>query len=221
MSVSSIVSASSASSSSSTSVQAPIDVDEDFVADADLIAASVIDETIPSTSYAHLTNTSGDAISTVQDEIPDDSTLVHDPNSDIKNNITGEEQVVASMVSVSINELQNVTGHDDDGDNDDEQVTHDQAIDILEWGPVPEQQISTNAEGDENVTHDQVIDILEWEPVPKQQISTNTEGQIDVLNDNMEHANIDQEMNVSCSENTETYRSRANVGKVKRKIFNN
>ena len=95
------------------------------------------------------------------------------------------------MGSVSINELQSVTGHDDDGDNDDEHVTHDQAIDILER-----------------------------EPVPKQQILTNAEGGIDVLNDNMEHANVDQEMNASCSENTETHR-RANVGKVKRKIFNN
>ena len=96
------------------------------------------------------------------------------------------------MGSVSINELQNVTGHDDDGDNNDEHVIDDQATDILEWEPVPEQQISTNAEGG-----------------------------IDVVNDNMEHANVDQEMNVSCSENTETHRRRANVGKVKRKIFNN
>ena len=125
------------------------------------------------------------------------------------------------MGSVSINELQNVTGHDDDGDNNDEHVTHDQTIDILEQEPVPEQQISTNAEGDKHVTHDQAIDILEWEPVPEQQISTNAEGGLDVVNDNMEHANVDQEMNVSCSENTETHRRKANVGKVKRKIFNN
>ena len=180
-------------------------MDEDFVADADLIAASVIDETMPSTPHVHLMNTSGDAISIVQDGIPDDSTLVHDPNDDIKKkDITGEERVVAPMGSVSNNELQNVTGHDDDGDNDDEHVTHDQAIDMLEWELVPEQQISTNTEGDEHVTHDQAIDILEWEPVPKQQISTNAEGGIDVVNDNMEHSNVDQEMNISCSENTNT-----------------
>ena len=174
-------------------------MDEEFVADVDLIAASVIDETVPPTSHAHLMNNSDDTISIVQDEIPDDSTLVHNPNSDIKSDITGEEQVVAPMGSVSINELQNVTGCDDDGDNNDEHVTHDQAIDILEQEPVPEQQISTNAEGDKHVTHEQAIDTLEWKPVPKQQISTNAEGGIDVVNDNMEHANVDQEMNVSCS----------------------
>ena len=50
MSVSPGVSASSASGSSSTSLQAQIDVDEDFVTDADLIAASVMSEAMPSTS---------------------------------------------------------------------------------------------------------------------------------------------------------------------------
>ena len=59
------VSASSASGSSSVSVQAQINVDEDFVADVDLIAASVIGEAMPSTSHVHLTNSSGDGISIV------------------------------------------------------------------------------------------------------------------------------------------------------------
>ena len=69
MCVSPGVSASSASASSSTSVQAKIDVDEDFVADADLIAASVMGEAIPSTSHVHITNSSGDRISIVQAKI--------------------------------------------------------------------------------------------------------------------------------------------------------
>ena len=79
MSMSPGVSASSASGSSSTSVQAQIDVDEDFVADADLIAASVMGEAMPSTSHVHLTNSSGDGISIVQAKISDDSTLAHVP----------------------------------------------------------------------------------------------------------------------------------------------
>ena len=84
MCVSPGVSASSASASSSTSVQAQIDMDEDSVADADLIAASVMGEAMPSTSYVHLMNSSGDGISIVQAKMSDDSTLAHVPNSDTK-----------------------------------------------------------------------------------------------------------------------------------------
>ena len=134
MCVSPGVSASSASASSSTLVQAQIDVDEDFVADADLIAASIMGEAMPSTSHVHLTNSSGDGISIVQAKISDDSTLAHVPNSDTKTDIVVEQQVVVPMESVSISELENVTCTDDGADNDDEHVTHDQALGILETG---------------------------------------------------------------------------------------
>ena len=51
------------------------------------------------------------------------------------------------MESVSISELENVTCTDDGADNDDEHVTIDQALGILEQEPVQEQQISTDGEG--------------------------------------------------------------------------
>ena len=189
MCVSPGVSASSASASSSTSMQAQIDVDEDFVADADLIAASVMGEAMPSTSHDHLMNSSVDGISIFQTKILDDSTLADVANSDTKTDIVVEQQVVAPMESVSINELENVTCTDDGADNDDEHVTHDQALGILEEEPVQEQQISTNGEGG-----------------------------INVFNDDMQHANVDQEINVSSDGNKQTCRRKANVGKVKRKI---
>ena len=94
------------------------------------------------------------------------------------------------MESVSTSELENVIGTGDGGGNDDEHVTHDQAFGILEQEPVQEQQISTDAKGG-----------------------------INVVNDNMQHANVDQEINVSSGQNKETCRRKANVGKVKRKIF--
>ena len=144
----------------------------DFVADADLIAASVMGEAMPSTSHVHLTNSSGDGISIVQARILDDSTLVHVPNSDTKTDIPAEQQVVAPMESVSISELENVTCTDDGADNDDEHVTHDQALGILEQKPVQEQQISTDGEGG-----------------------------INVVNNDMQHANVDQEINVSSGGN--------------------
>ena len=169
MSVSPGVSASS--TSSSTSLQAQIDVDEDFVADADLIAASVMAEAMPST-LAH------------------DSTLACVHNSDTKTDIAEEQQVSVPMELVSISELENVTGTSDGGDNDDEQVTHDQALGILEQ-----------------------------EPVQEQQISIDDKGGINVVNDDMQHANVDEEINVSSGQNKETCRRKANVGKVKRKIF--
>ena len=53
----------------------------------------------------------------------------------------------------------------------------------------------------------------------KQQISNNAEGGINVVNDHMQHANVNQEINVSSAGNRETCRRKANVGKVKRKIF--
>ena len=237
MSVSPGVSAYSASGSSSTSLQAQIDVDEDFVADADLIAASVMGEAMPST-LAH------------------DSTLAHVHNSDTKTDIAEEQQVSTPIELVSISKLENITGTSDGGDNDDEQVTHDQVLHILEWEQVQdstlarvhnsdtktdiakEQQVSApmelvsiseleNATGtsdggdndDEQVTHDQVLGILEWEPVQEQQISINAEGAISVVNDDMQHANVDEEINVSYGWNKETCRRKANVGKVRRKIF--
>ena len=119
------VSASSASALSSTSVQAQIDMDEDFVADVDLIAASIMGEAMLSTSHVRLMNSSGDEISIVQAKISDDSTLAHVPNSDTKTDIVAEQQVVAPMESVSIGELEHVTCTDDGADNDDEHVTHD------------------------------------------------------------------------------------------------
>ena len=172
MCVSPGVSASSASGSSSTSVQVQIDVDEDFVADADLIAASLMGEAMPSTSHVHFMNSSGDGISIVQAEILENSTLEHVPNSDTKTDIMAEQQVFAQMKSVSISELENVTGTDDGGDNDDEHVTHNQALGILEQEPVQEQQISTNGQGG-----------------------------INVVNDDMQHANVNQEINVSSGGN--------------------
>ena len=100
------------------------------------------------------------------------------------------EQVVAPMQSVSISELEHVTCADDGADNDDEHVTHDQALDVLEQEPVQEQQILTNGEGG-----------------------------ISVVNDDMQHANANQEINVSSHGNKQTCRRKANGGKVKRKIF--
>ena len=144
-------------------------MDEDFVADADLLAASVMCEAIPSTS-AH------------------DSTLVCISNCDTKTDIAEEQQVVAPMESVSISELENVTGTIDGANNDDEHVTHDQALGILEQKPVEEQQISIDAEGGINVNND------------------------------LQHANVDEEINVSSGQNKETCR-RSTVGKVKRKIL--
>ena len=85
ISVSPGVSASSASGLSSTPLQAQIDIDEDFVADADLIAASVLCEAIPSTSALY-------------------STLACVDNCDTKTDIAEEQQVVAPMESVSISE---------------------------------------------------------------------------------------------------------------------
>ena len=149
-------SGSSASTSSSTSMQAQIDVDEDFVADVDLIAACVMGEAMPSTSHVHLTNSSVDGIFIVQAKILDDSTLAHVANSDTKTDIAAEQQVVAPMESVSISQLENVTCTDDGADNDDEHVTHDQALGILEQEPVQEQQISTNGEGGINVVNDDI-----------------------------------------------------------------
>ena len=101
-----------------------------------------------------------------------------------------EQQVVAPMESVFISELENVTCTDDGVDNDDKHVTHDQALGILEQEPVQELQISTNGEGG-----------------------------INVANDDMQHANVNQEINVSSGGNKQTCRRKANVGKVKRKIF--
>ena len=102
-----------------------------------------------------------------------------------------EKQVVAPIESVSISELENVTCTDDGADNDDKYVSHDQALCMLEQKPVQEQQISTNGEGG-----------------------------INVVNDDMQHANVNQEINVSSGWNKQTHRRKANVGKVKRKIFN-
>ena len=189
MCVSPDVSASSASASSSTSMQAQIDMDEDFVVDANLIAASVMGEAMPSTSHVHLMNSSVDGISIVQAKISDDSTLAHVVNSDTKTDIVAEQQVVAPIQSVSTSELENVTCIDDGADNDGEHVTHDQALGILEQEPVQEQQISTGGEGG-----------------------------INVVNDVMQHANVNQEINVSSSGNKQTCRRKANVGKNK-KIF--
>ena len=111
-------------------------------------------------------------------------------NSDTKTDITEEQQVSAQMELVSISELENVTGTSDSGDNDDEQVTHDQ-----------------------------VLGILEREPVQEQQISIDAEGGINVVNDDMQHANVDEEINVSSGWNKETCRRKANVGKVKEKYL--
>ena len=101
------VSASSASGSSPTPLQAQ-DIDEDFVGDADLIAASIIGEAILSTS-AH------------------DSTFVCVDNYDTKTDIAEKKQAIVPTESVSISELENVTGTRDGGDNDDEH-----ALGILE-----------------------------------------------------------------------------------------
>ena len=45
------------------------------------------------------------------------------------------------------------------------------------------------------------------------------EGGINVVNDDMQHANVDEETNVSIGWNKETCRRKSTVGKVKRKIF--
>ena len=71
----------------------------------------------------------------------------------------------------------------------------------------------------EHVTHDQVLGILEQEPVQEQQISIDAEGGINVINDDKQHANVDQEITVSSGQNKEKCKRKANVGKVKRKIF--
>ena len=79
-------------------------IDEDFVGDADLIAAPIIGEAIPSTS-GH------------------DSTFVCADNPDTKTGIAEKQQVIAPTEPVSISELENVTCTSDGGDNDDEHVT--------------------------------------------------------------------------------------------------
>ena len=83
------VSAFPASGSSPTSLQAQ-DIDEDFVGDADLIAASIIGEAIPSTS-GH------------------DSTFACVDNPNTKTDIAEKQQVIAPTEPVSISELENVT----------------------------------------------------------------------------------------------------------------
>ena len=170
ISVSPSVSAFPTSGSSPTSLQAQ-DIDEDFVGDADLIAASIIGEAIPSTS-GH------------------ESTFACVDNPDTKTDIAEKQQVIAPTEPISISELENVTCNSDGGDNDDEHVTHEQTLGILEQEPVEEQQIPIDAEGG-----------------------------INVVNDNMQHANVDQETNVSIGQNKETHRRKSTVGKVKRKIF--
>ena len=72
---------------------------------------------------------------------------------------------------------------------------------------------------DDGADNDQALGILEQEPVQEQQISTGSEGGINVVNDDMQHANVNQEINVSSGGNKQTHRRKANVGKVKRKIF--
>ena len=42
---------------------------------------------------------------------------------------------------------------------------------------------------------------------------------INVVNDEMQHANFDEEINVSSGWNKETHKRKANVCKVRRKIF--
>ena len=170
ISVSPGVSAFPASGSSPTSLQAQ-DINEDCVGDADLIAASIIGKAIPSTS-GH------------------DSTFVCVDNPDTKNDIAEKQQVIAPTEPVSISELENVTCTSDGGDNDDEHVTHEQALGMLEQEPVEEQQNPINAERG-----------------------------INVVNDDMQHANVDEETNVSIGQNKETQRRKSTVGKVKRKIF--
>ena len=152
ISVSPGVSAFPASGSSPTSLQAQ-NIDEDFVGDADLIAASIIGEAIPSTS-GH------------------DSTFVCVDNRDTKTDIAEKQQAIAPTEPVSISELENVTCTSDGGDNDDGHVTHEQALGILGQEPVEEQKIPTNAEGG-----------------------------INVVNDDMQHANVDEETNVSIGQN--------------------
>ena len=86
--------------------------------------------------------------------------------------------------------MQNVTCTSDGGDNDDEHVTHEQALGILEQEPVEEQQMPIDAEGG-----------------------------INVVSDDMQHANVDEETSVSIGRNKETCRRKSTVGKDKRKIF--
>ena len=64
-----------------------------------------------------------------------------------KTDIAEKQQAIAPTESVSISELENVTGTSDGGDNDDEHVTHEQTLGILEQEPVEEQQITIYAEG--------------------------------------------------------------------------
>ena len=170
ISVSPGVSAFPASGSFPTSLQAQ-DIDEDFVGDADLTAASIIGEAIPSTS-GH------------------DSTFACVDNPDTKTDIAEKQQVIALTGPVSISELENVTCTSDGGDNDDEHITHEQALGILEQELVEEQQMPIDAEGG-----------------------------INVVNDDMQHANVDEEINVSIGQNKEICRRKSTVGKVKRKIF--
>ena len=134
ISVSPCVSAFPASGSSLTSLQAQ-DIDEDFVGDADLIAASIIEEANPSTS-GH------------------DSTFVCVDNPDTKTDIAEKQQVISPTEPVSICELENVTCTSDGGDNVDEHVIHEQALGILEQEPVEEQQMPINAEEGINVVND-------------------------------------------------------------------
>ena len=119
-----------------------------------------------------------------------DSTFVCVDNPDTKTDIAEKQQAIAPTESVSISELENVACTSDGGDNDDEHVTHEQALGILEQEPVEEQKIPNNAEGG-----------------------------INVVNDNMQHANVDEETNVSIGQNKETHRRKSTVGKFKRKIF--
>ena len=72
---------------------------------------------------------------------------------------------------------------------------------------------------DEYVTHEQALGILEQEPVEEQQMQINAEGGINVVNDDMQHANVDEETNVSIGWNKEMRKRKSTVGKVKRKIF--
>ena len=104
MCVSQGVSASSASASSSTSVQAQIDVDEDFVADADLIAASVMGEAIPSTSHVH-TITIVQVMGYLLFKLKYQMTAHWHMFPIVGTNIAVEQQVVTSMESVSIGEF--------------------------------------------------------------------------------------------------------------------
>ena len=118
-----------------------------------------------------------------------DSTFACVDNPDTKSDIA-EKQVIAATEPIFISELENVTCASDGGDNDDEHVTHEQALGILEQEPVEEQQMPINAEVG-----------------------------INVLNDDMQHGNVDEEKNVSIGWSKETCMRKSTVGNVKRKIF--